>query len=101
MINWKRTIRTAASERFVASRDGHEVAAVDLHYHPSGEAVGTVVLLRSAPGGWEEAQIADLLACLDHDLLPDVDSANGSLTYTVVLGELVGNYESSAPGSDS
>jgi hypothetical protein len=29
---WKRTLRTASSERFLAQREGKDVAAVDLHY---------------------------------------------------------------------
>jgi hypothetical protein len=46
-LSWKRTLRTASSERFLAQREGRAVAAVDLHY----------------------------------------------LTYTVVLGEVLGNFE--------
>ena len=30
MISWKRTLRTASSERFLAQREGKDVAAVDL-----------------------------------------------------------------------
>ena len=31
-LSWKRTLRTASSERFFAQRGGDDVAAVDLHY---------------------------------------------------------------------
>ena len=31
MMQWKRTLRTASSERFLLLRDGQEAAAVDLH----------------------------------------------------------------------
>jgi hypothetical protein len=91
MITWKRVVRTATSERFLASRDAAEVAAVDLHYLPGGTAAGTVILLKSA--GLTETDIQSLLSSFDQDFLPDFDLANGTLTYTVVTGEIVGNYE--------
>ena len=102
MLNWKRTLRTSSSERFIAVRGGRDVAAVDLHYFHTGAVAATVVLLRDPAqpdGGWTEAQVPDLLASLDEDYLPDVDLANGNLTYTVVLGDIVGTYDASlGPG---
>lgn len=92
-IIWKRTLRTGSSERFLAERDGKEVAAVDLHYLPNGHAAGTVCLLREA--GWKDEEIPALLSSLDEDFLPDVDLKQGTLTYTVVLGDVVGSYEAS------
>jgi hypothetical protein len=92
-LTWKRTLRTSSSERFLAQRDGHDVAAVDLHYLPNGHVSGTVILLRQA--GWKEENVPALLQSLDEDFLPDVDLARGDLTYTVVLGEVLGNYEAS------
>ena len=94
-MNWKRTLRTSSSERFLAFRDGKEVAAVDLHYLANGHVSGTVILLRDA--GWNENDVPKLLASLDDDFLPDVDLKQGTLTYTVVLGEVLGNYEASQP----
>ena len=94
MISWKRTLRTPTSERFLALRDGAEVSAVDLHYLANGTVSGTVILLKSA--NWKDEDIQPLLSSLDDDLLPDVDLAHGTLTYTVVLGEVVGNYEATA-----
>jgi len=91
MTTWKRTLRTSCSERFLAYRDGAEGAAVDLHYLPNGMVSGTVILLKTA--NWKEEDIQLLLASLDEDFLPDVDLARGTLTYTVVTGEVVGNYE--------
>jgi hypothetical protein len=92
-MNWKRTLRTPFSERFLAFEDGKETAAVDLHYLANGHASGTVILLRDA--GWNESDVPKLLASLDEDFLPDVDLKQGTLTYTVVLGEVLGNYEAS------
>jgi hypothetical protein len=53
MISWKRTLRTASSERFLAQREGKDVAAVDLHYLASGTVAGTVILLKEAE--WQES----------------------------------------------
>ena len=94
MIVWKRTLRTTSSERLLATRDGKDVAAVDLHYLTNGTVSGTVILLKEA--GWKESDIPGLLQSLDEDFLPDVDLASGTLTYTVVVGEMVGNFEASA-----
>ena len=98
MMSWKRTLRTASSERFLLQRDGQDAAAVDLHYLANGTVSGTVILLKSA--GWTEAEIPKLLKSLDDDFLPDVDLERGTLTYTVVLGELIGVFEAE-PSDDA
>jgi hypothetical protein len=90
-IIWKRTLKTLTSERFLALRNGKEAAAVDLHYLPDGTVAGTVILLKDA--GWKEEEIPKLLKSLDEDFLPDVAEEDGKLNYTVVIGDLVGNYE--------
>lgn len=90
-LHWKRTLRTACSERFLALRDGQDVAAVDLHHLSNGTVAGTVVLLESA--GWKEGDVPALLQLLDEDFLPEVDLACGNLTFTVVVGRVLGNYE--------
>jgi hypothetical protein len=99
MISWKRTLRTPSSERFLATREGKDVAAVDLHHLDNGTVAGTVILLKEA--GWTEEDIPTLLQSLDEDFLPDVDLAQGNLTYTVVMGEVLGNYEASGAVGDS
>jgi len=90
-ITWKRTLRTPSSERFLALQDGKDVAAVDLHYLANGTVSGTVILLRSA--GLKETDVPKLLESLDEDYLPDVDLEHGTLTFTVVLGDVLANYE--------
>lgn len=91
MIIWKRTLRTPSSERFLAQRSGEDIAAVDLHYLANGTVAGTVILLKTAQ--WKEEDVPNLLKSLDEDFLPDVDLAHGNLTYTVVIGEIFGNWE--------
>ena len=90
-ISWKRTLRTTSSERFLAQREGRDAAAVDLHYLANGTVAGTVILLKDA--GWNESDVPGLLCSLDEDFLPDVHLDHGNLNYTVVLGEVLGNYE--------
>jgi hypothetical protein len=93
-INWKRTLRTSSSERFLAQSNGSDVAALDIHYLPNGHAAGTVVILRDA--GLKEGDVSGLLGSFDEHFLPDVDLAHGTLTYTVVVGEVMGNFEATA-----
>lgn len=90
-LTWKRTLRTPSSERFLAQQQGNDVAAVDLHYLTNGTIAGTVIVLRAS--GWKEDEIPALLASLDDDFLPDVDLSHGNLHYTVVIGEVLGNWQ--------
>ncbi len=90
-IFWKRTLRTAASERFIAQRDGRDVAAIDLHHLANGMVAGTVILFKEA--GWREADVPELLTSFDDDFLPGVDLDDGNLQFTVVLAEVLGNWE--------
>lgn len=91
MMQWKRTLRTASSERFLLLRDDKEVAAVDLHYLDCGTVSGTVILLKNA--GWTEEEIPKLLKSFDEDFLPDVNLERGTLAYTVNMGDIVGVFE--------
>ncbi len=90
-LTWKRTLRTPSSERFLAQLGGADAAAIDLHYLANGTVAGTVILLKGA--GIEAPQIEELLSAFDDEFLPDVDLDHGNLTYTVVLGEVLGNWE--------
>jgi hypothetical protein len=91
-LTWKRTLRTQSSERYLCQRDGGaDAAAIDLHFLPTGQVVGTVVLLDEA--GWTEDQIPHLLKSLDDDFLPGVDLGTGGISFTVVSGRVVANYE--------
>ena len=90
-ISWKRTLRSPSSERFLATREGRDVAAADLHYLQDGTVAGTVILLSDA--GWLESEIPALLKQLDEDFLPGVDLNSGNLSFTVVMGAVVGSFE--------
>ncbi|MBM3990874.1 MAG: hypothetical protein FJ298_07675 [Planctomycetes bacterium] len=93
---WKRTLRTNSSERFLATRDGRDVAAVDLHHLADGTVAGTVIVLEDSR--LSESDIPPLLRSLDEDFLPGVDAREGSLAYTVVIGRVLGNWESVPEG---
>lgn len=95
-LRWIRTLRTPHSERLLASRDGKEVAAADLHHLPDGTVAGTVILLKDT--GLGSDQVPDLLAELDRDWLPGVDLGGGNLNFTVIIGEVLGNYEPNVSG---
>ena len=97
MIRWKRALRTTSSERFVALRGPRAVATADLHYPTDGRVVGLVVLDEGA--GWTEEQIPDLLATLNEDLLPGVDTSRGTLSLMVVIGEVVGQMDANQDAS--
>ena len=94
-LTWKRTLRTPSSERFLALRDGKDLAAVDLHYLANGTVAGTVIILKGS--GLDESNIESLLSALDDEFLPGVDLEHGNLSYTVVLGEVLGNWEAEKP----
>jgi hypothetical protein len=97
MIAWKRLLRTLSSERFIATRDGTDIAAVDLHYLGTGLGTGTVFLFATA--GWKESEVEGLLRSLDEAMLPDVNLDAGSLSYTVVHGEVWGQFEATTEKS--
>lgn len=94
-----RTLRTPSSERLLARAEGRDVAAVDLHHLEGGVVAGTVVVLRGA--GLSEADVPALLSDLDENWLPGVDLSTGNLTFTVVMGDVVGNYEAVREGEDA
>ncbi len=88
---WKRTLRTQSSERFLGARDGADAVAIDLHYLPDGTVAGTVTLLASSKISDDE--VPAMLSAFDDDFLPGVDLGSGNLTFTVIRGEVMGNFE--------
>jgi hypothetical protein len=98
-IVWKRTLHTATSERFIAQRSGVDVAAIDLHYLANATVAGTVVLFKEA--GWCEKDVPELLTTFDDDFLPSVDLDRGNLQFTVVLADVLGNWEAETASSEA
>ena len=91
MLIWKRTLRTASSERFLAQREGKDVVAVDLsaNFPAVGQSIRAPLPLScpvecEALFHWGQIfRISAFPLFLDH----------GNLNYTVVIGEVLGNFE--------
>ena len=83
-IRWKRTLRTASSER--------DAIAVDLHFLPDGSAAGTVTVVDGA--GFDRESVPALLDRIDDDFLPGVDLDDGGVTFTVVWATAAESFES-------
>ncbi|MFM1804229.1 MAG: hypothetical protein RL136_1108 [Planctomycetota bacterium] len=98
-IHFKRTLRTASSERLLGLLDGRDAVAVDLHFLPDGRATGTVTVLEACglgAGGFEAGEIPALLARIDEDFLPGIDLEDGGVTFTVVIARSAESFESAA-----
>ena len=89
-INFTRTLRTPASERFLLTIDGKESAAsLDVHYlYDNGVAATLCVLER----GIADDQIGAIIEHIDEALLPEASRAEGNLHFTVVRGEAIGDF---------
>jgi hypothetical protein len=85
-----RVLRSPYSERFVIRSGDRDVAALDLHYLPTGRVDGTLIVFDNA--GLGEAQIPELLARVDEVLLPGVSVAEHNLSFTVVIGKVLGAF---------
>lgn len=85
-----RVLRTEHSERHLILEAKSEVAAVDLHYLSDGRVAGTVTVFEGQ--SINENNINLLLAFIDEDLLPEVSLKDDSLSFTVVIGKVLGNF---------
>ena len=85
-----RVLRTPHSERFVIRSGERDVAALDLHYLPAGRVDGTLIVFDNA--GLDESHIPELLARADETLLPGVSVAEHNLSFTVVVGKVLGAF---------
>ena len=87
-----RILRTSSSERYlVQTAAGHDAAALDIHYLADGRVAGTLCLFEGS--GIKESEVPDLLQQIDEALLPDVSFKDHNLSFTVVVGNVLGNFE--------
>lgn len=92
LAKFVRLLRTSSSERFLAQNAaGKDVAALDIHYLADGRVSGTLSLFDDS--GVSESQIPSLLEQIDEVLLPDVSFKDRNLSFTVVVGKVVGSFE--------
>jgi len=85
-----RLLRTPSSERLLLRRDSNDFASLDLHYLPSGAVHGTLAIFDDSLV--READVPDLLAKIDEMLLPEVSLDKKNLTFTVVIGHVLGAF---------
>jgi len=86
-----RALRTASSERFILqAKEGEDSAVLDLHYLPSGNVAGTLIVFDG--GSLSEAEIPDLLQYIDEVLLPEVSVEHHKVAFTAVRGHVVGDF---------
>jgi hypothetical protein len=89
--HFSRTLRTGSSERFLIQADsGKDVAALDVHYLSDQRVAGTVIILDQ--GAITEKQVPELLREIDLKLLPEVSMEDGKVTFTVVVGHVLGTF---------
>jgi hypothetical protein len=97
-ISYVRLLRTPTSERHLMRSGETDFAALDLHYLGNGTVQATLVVYEGC--GVEEADVPDLLAHVDEVLLPEVRLDERNLTFTVVIGRVLGAYQAD-PGTRS
>ena len=92
-----RVLRTVSSERFLLQvKEGQDAAAIDLHYLRDGSVSGTIFLFED--GGIQDHMIHDLLQYIDEALLPEVSLDEHNLAFTVVRGQVVGDFQAEKDG---
>lgn len=95
-IRFTRAMRTASSERYLIDINGNGVddAVLDLHYAENGTVVGTLIIMTESLA--TEEIVCEVLQQIDACLLPQVSLEQGNLRFTVVKGQLCGEYGPSA-----
>ena len=96
MFDAIRVLRTPSSERFLLRQSIVDFAAADIHYLPDGRVSVTLVVFENGPV--KEEQIPDLLAQIDVKLLPDVSVEDENVTFTVVVGRVLGAFSANEDG---
>ena len=85
-----RLLRTPHSERFMLQNDGKDLAAIDIHYLLNGKVAGTLILFEG--GAFTEKDMPAMLSKIDEVLLPEISIEEHNLSFTVVMGKVLGNY---------
>ncbi len=95
-LRFVRTLRTPSSERFLLqTAAGKDFAALELHYLVDHRVAGTLIV-------WDNAitdqDAPNLLEAIDEMLLPEVSRHEGNLSFTVVRGQVIGNFAPTGDG---
>lgn len=87
-----RTLRTLSSERFLLQADGQPDSAVlELHFSSDDSVTATLLVLDDALT--PDDRIRELLTFIDEALLPMASLNLKNLSFTVVHGKVLGQYE--------
>lgn len=89
-----RLLRTPSSERLLVREGRREIAVLDLHFLADGRVAGSLFVQEER--GLGEKDVADLLAFLDTDFLPEASLAEGNLLFAVTCGRFLGGFEAAA-----
>jgi hypothetical protein len=91
-----RTLRTQSSERFILQAvEGQDSAVVELHYLPSGNVAGTLIIFEG--GALANVEIHEVLRQIDEMLLPEISVEHHKVSFTAVRGQVVGDFTPNAP----
>ena len=93
-ITFIRTLRTPHSERFIVRQGAAEVAALDVHFRHNGSADATVIIFEDS--GITENHIPAFLTKIDEVILPDISISERSVSFTVVIGRVLGAFTPTA-----
>lgn len=89
-LSYTRTLRTPHSERYLLRQAGSEIGAMDVHFRSSGSADATVILFEQAR--ISEQDIPALLTQIDEVILPDLSISEKNVSFTVVVGRVLGAF---------
>ncbi|MEI7658106.1 MAG: hypothetical protein WCK33_08585 [Phycisphaerae bacterium] len=85
-----RTLRTPHSERYLIRTQDTDTASLDIHFRPRGGADATLVIFEQA--NLPEEAIPTLLTAIDEVILPDMTLAEKDISFTVVVGRVLGAF---------
>jgi hypothetical protein len=91
-VRFTRAIRTSSSERYLVHIDGEgDDAVLELHYLDNGTVAGTLIVLDKKYASKEAS--AEILQEADRLLLPTASLDEGNMIFTVVKGQIVGEFK--------
>jgi len=85
-------VRTPHSERFVLTnpKTSQDLGALELHFLTDGTVAASLILFEAA--NVTEDQVPELLKRIDEELLPKASLEERNLSFTVVVGKVLGNF---------
>ncbi|MCX5690195.1 MAG: hypothetical protein NTV94_10510 [Planctomycetota bacterium] len=89
-LSFIRTLRTPHSERYLLRQAASEIGALDVHFRTGGSADATVIIFESS--GLNEQDIPALLTQIDEVILPDLSISEKNVSFTVVVGRVLGAF---------